>query len=169
MAQITARFASTCPTCSQRIQPGQSVQWTKGSPARHSDCTQPTQTPQIPRSDSRRQITVERLGRRSYLRGDTLAVRSYLRGQGCHWDADTRAWWIGSDDEAQRIASAALGQPAEAAPKKRFTRCLECGGALDDYQQRRGYAFCSTDCANDRRLGGMSGYVNGQWHQGSDD
>jgi hypothetical protein len=35
---ITARFASVCPCCSQRIVPGAKVEWSKGSPARHVAC-----------------------------------------------------------------------------------------------------------------------------------
>lgn len=35
---ITARYASTCPTCSHAITPGQQVEWTRGSQARHVDC-----------------------------------------------------------------------------------------------------------------------------------
>lgn len=168
---ITARYAATCGTCHQPVTPGQSIEWTRGSrDVRHTRCgTTDTTAPQIPRSDTRRTITVDRVGRRSYLRGDTLAVRTYLREQGCHWDGDARAWWIGSAEEADRIAGAARRQPAEAAPQTRITRCVGCGGRLDDFQQRRGFKFCSQDCVNDRRLGGMSGFVGGQWHQGSED
>lgn len=168
MATITARYPSTCSACHQAVTVGQSIEWERGSKSvRHTDCA--CTTPQIPRNETRREITIERIGRRSYLRGDTLAVRGYIRSQGCHWDADQRAWWIGSDEDAQRIASSALSQPAEAAPKKRITHCLGCGGYLDDYQQRRGFRFCSSDCAADRALGGQSGYYRGQWHQGSED
>jgi RNA polymerase subunit RPABC4/transcription elongation factor Spt4 len=35
---IIAKYASTCPACSKRIQPGTKVEWSKGSPARHVDC-----------------------------------------------------------------------------------------------------------------------------------
>ena len=35
---ITAKFASVCPCCSQRIVPGSKVEWAKGSPARHTAC-----------------------------------------------------------------------------------------------------------------------------------
>ena len=116
-----------------------------------------------------RTITVERVGRRSYLRGDTLPVRGLLREAGCHWDADARAWWIGDDATARQLAAQAATAPAEAAPKKRITHCVGCGCALDRFQQARGYKFCSQDCAIDLKMGGQSGYVNGQWHQGSDD
>lgn len=35
---ITARFDSKCPACSRWIHAGDSVEWTKGSKARHTDC-----------------------------------------------------------------------------------------------------------------------------------
>lgn len=35
---ITAKFASTCPCCSARIEAGEKVEWTKGSKARHAAC-----------------------------------------------------------------------------------------------------------------------------------
>lgn len=167
---ITAKYASTCSACRQAITPGQPIEWERGvKSVRHTDCSAASRPAQIPRRETRRQITVERVGRRSYLRGDTLVVRGYLRTQGCHWDAEAKAWWIGSDDEAQRIATSALTQPVEAASTQRITHCLGCGASLDDYQQQHGYKFCSQDCVHDHRLGGQSGYVNGQWHQGSDD
>lgn len=119
-----------------------------------------------------RSITVERVGRRSYLRGDTISVRGLLRDGGCHWDADAKAWWIGSHDDALALAERAKAAPAEAAPKKRITRCCNpaCGCSLDDYTQRRGFRFCSRDCSIEARNGSAwSGYVDGVWHQGSDD
>lgn len=36
--KITAKFASTCPCCNVRIAVGSSVEWVKGSPARHVAC-----------------------------------------------------------------------------------------------------------------------------------
>lgn len=35
---ITAKYPSVCPCCNQRIQPGTTVEWTKGSKARHVAC-----------------------------------------------------------------------------------------------------------------------------------
>ena len=35
---ITAKFASVCPCCSNRIAVGVKVEWAKGSPARHVSC-----------------------------------------------------------------------------------------------------------------------------------
>ena len=35
---ITAKFASVCPVCSQRIAVGEKVEWSKGSKAAHVAC-----------------------------------------------------------------------------------------------------------------------------------
>ena len=165
---ITAKYASTCPTCGQGIRPGDQVAWARGEKARHAACAggaADTSTAPMPRS-----ITVERVGRRSYLRGDTLPVRGLLRDGGCHWDVDQRTWWIGSHETALALAERARTAPAEAPPRERITHCVGCRSALDRYQVQHGHKFCSRDCAIERRMGsGWSGYVGGVWHQGSDD
>jgi len=35
---ITAKYASKCPHCGQTIQPGEQVEWTRGTPAAHTRC-----------------------------------------------------------------------------------------------------------------------------------
>lgn len=35
---ITAKYASVCPVCRQRIQVGSRVRWSKGSQAQHTAC-----------------------------------------------------------------------------------------------------------------------------------
>jgi len=35
---ITAKFSSRCATCGQTIIPGTTIEWTKGSPVRHTSC-----------------------------------------------------------------------------------------------------------------------------------
>lgn len=75
---ITAKFASVCPCCSQRIQPGSKVEWTKGSKARHVACaakpgaaaapsaTKPQSTSSIDRVYKRRYGWDGRVGSQSY-------------------------------------------------------------------------------------------------------
>lgn len=41
---ITARYAATCPCCAAPIRPGDQIEWSKGSPARHAGC-KPSATP----------------------------------------------------------------------------------------------------------------------------
>lgn len=41
---MNAKYPSTCPTCRGRITPGQSIEWSKGTPARHSSCGGSTAT-----------------------------------------------------------------------------------------------------------------------------
>lgn len=35
---ITAKYAATCAACRKPIQPGQQIEWAKGTPTRHTDC-----------------------------------------------------------------------------------------------------------------------------------
>ena len=37
---ITAKFASTCSCCRQPIAVGSKIEWSKGSPAKHTACAQ---------------------------------------------------------------------------------------------------------------------------------
>lgn len=164
---ITAKFRSVCPNCSKTINPGDSVEWQQGQKAVHTAC--PGAEGSVPAASSPRDLTVERVGRRSYFRGNTMAVRGFLRARGASWDAEAKAWWVGSQDKALAIAEQARTAPAEAPPAKRITHCVGCGFELDAFAQRRGFRFCSQDCRTDEMLGGQSGYVNGVWHQGSDD
>jgi uncharacterized OB-fold protein len=51
---ITARYASRCASCGQAVTPGQQIEWTKGSPARHTDCQSPAAAPVASVSSSKR-------------------------------------------------------------------------------------------------------------------
>ena len=35
---ITAKYASRCATCGHAVSPGQSIEWDKNSPVRHTAC-----------------------------------------------------------------------------------------------------------------------------------
>ena len=35
---IKARYASRCAACGQAIQPGAEIEWSRGSPVRHTTC-----------------------------------------------------------------------------------------------------------------------------------
>lgn len=168
---ITAKFESTCPSCSKPIRPGTQVEWQRGQKARHVDCAAAAAQPAsaAPVASAGRIITLERQGRRTWFRGDTISVRGLLRAGGAHWDADAGCWWIGDHAKAEELAAAARTAPAQRRPPS--GRCVECGNMLDDYQRRRGFRFCSSDCAVERRMGSdWSGRLpNGSWHQGSDD
>jgi hypothetical protein len=52
-------------------------------------------------------INVERIGRRSYLRGNTYPIKDQLRSAGAHWDGEQRAWWIGDHAKAVELAGGA--------------------------------------------------------------
>lgn len=123
---ITAKYASTCATCGGKVHPGTQIEWTRGSRAvHHAACVgpAPTATEAVARdadlegrvsdaaairASAGRTITLSREGRRTYIGGDTMAVRGLLRDGGCHWDADRKAWWIGSHAEAETLEARAL-------------------------------------------------------------
>ncbi len=169
---ITAKFESICPGCNKPIRVGDSVEWEKGQKAKHTACPTGNQAASAAPVAGPRKLTVSQEGRRCYIGGDTLPVRGLLRDSGCHWDAERKSWWVGSLEKALALVESARTAEAEAAPKKRITNCVNpsCGAYLDDYTQRRGFKFCSKDCVIEMKHGSnWSGYVNGVWHQGSDD
>lgn len=57
-------------------------------------------------------ITVETVGRRFYIKGDTFPLKDALRGAGCKWDPDARAWWTGKKEVADRFAASGDAAPA---------------------------------------------------------
>lgn len=50
-------------------------------------------------------ISVEQVGRRYYLVGDTFAIKDRIKSAGGKWDPERRAWWTGKADVAARLAS----------------------------------------------------------------
>lgn len=150
---ITAKFASPCSACGQTIQPGQQIEWERGSKiVRHTDCAAGT-TPATTLA-----ITLDTVGARVYLRGDTFAVKSAIKAAGGHWDADARAWWVGAAkrDDIERVIATAK---PEAAEPYRPSKCRQCGARPD----RRGWprlyrsGICS-DCYRDEREEAEMGY-----------
>lgn len=65
---------------------------------------------------TRLSITTERVGRRTYVRGATFPIRDALRGAGAHWDAESKAWWLGDDEKARAIAARHAVPVVEALP-----------------------------------------------------
>ena len=59
-------------------------------------------------------MTVEKIGRRYYITGQTYAAKDALKAAGCKWDPDRRAWWTGKKEVAERFDRQA---PAEAKPE----------------------------------------------------
>ena len=51
---ITARYPATCPSCSQPIAIGASVEWSKGAKARHTSCSTSAPAAATPRTSSAR-------------------------------------------------------------------------------------------------------------------
>lgn len=58
------------------------------------------------------EIKVERIGRRSYITGNTYPHKDALRDAGAHWDAEQRAWWIGKEEEADNLVKKLNNNPS---------------------------------------------------------
>lgn len=56
-------------------------------------------------------ITTERIGRRTYLHGDTFSAKDAIKDAGGHWDADRRAWWLGDHARAESIVAGVKAAP----------------------------------------------------------
>lgn len=69
-------------------------------------------------------ITLQSEGRRIYLVGNTFAAKDQIKAIGGHWDADRKAWWVGSQNReaAEKIASDAPKQDYVPTPIKRSDR-----------------------------------------------
>lgn len=46
-------------------------------------------------------LTIETVGRRLYVGGDSYAAKNQLKSIGCKWDADRSQWWIGTGKRAE--------------------------------------------------------------------
>jgi hypothetical protein len=111
-------------------------------------------------------ITVERIGRRSYLRGDTFPIKAQLREAGAKWDPDLRGWWLSKHEAATALAEAVAHAAAQAAvrgvpsaapapapkarpaarPRSRHGRVREgeryCCSECDEFVIRAGGSYC---------------------------
>ena len=63
-------------------------------------------------------LSVERIGRRSYIVGETYSVRTALRDAGAHWDPGRKAWWLGKAADAQALVERYAPRAAAAAAKR---------------------------------------------------
>lgn len=68
-------------------------------------------------------FVIERVGRRSYIVGDTYPHKAAIRAAGGHWDSARRAWWMGSADKAAALI-ARLGSSAPKA-SARYTKLAD--------------------------------------------
>lgn len=49
-------------------------------------------------------VTIEKIGRRHYIVGNTYPIKDQLRSAGCNWDPDRKQWWTGKSEVAERFA-----------------------------------------------------------------
>ena len=50
-------------------------------------------------------VTTEKVGRRTYITGNTFAHRDLMRSKGATWDPEKKAWWTGSPTKADEIVT----------------------------------------------------------------
>jgi len=50
-------------------------------------------------------ITIEKVGRRYYLIGDTYSIKNQIQASGGHFDGDRRAWWTSKQAVAEKFAA----------------------------------------------------------------
>jgi hypothetical protein len=55
-------------------------------------------------------VTIEKQGRRYYVRGNTYAIKDRLKDAGCKWDADARCWYTGKKEVADKLAGTEIKQ-----------------------------------------------------------
>lgn len=76
-------------------------------------------------------IELVREGRRTYFIGNTFSVKDVIKGNGGHWDADRKAWWIGSHEKAQAIVGAAVtAKPVASYTKVGDAWCIRAPGLV---------------------------------------
>lgn len=150
---ITARYASQCSQCGQTIQPGQQIEWERGSKiVRHTDCSATAATPAQPASIT---VSYETVGARVYVLGQTFAIKDTIKSVGGHWDADRKAWWIGATKRADLEVAIATAKPADPS-SYRPSKCKQCGRRPD----RRGWPriYMSGICSDCYREKAEMGY-----------
>lgn len=49
-------------------------------------------------------MSIESIGSRLYVTGNTYGIKDRLKAIGCHWDADRKQWWIGKAKQAELAA-----------------------------------------------------------------
>lgn len=73
-------------------------------------------------------VTIEKQGRRFYIKGNTYAIKDRLKSAGCKWDADSKCWYTGKKEIADKLA----GTELPAAKSGGFTK-----PTTDDLSNRR--------------------------------
>lgn len=72
-------------------------------------------------------ITVEKVGRRHYLLGDTYGIKDRIKAAGGHWDGDRRAWWVAKVEAAVELT----GHPSAATSEAEKAEAQRAAGLQD--------------------------------------
>jgi hypothetical protein len=109
-------------------------------------------------------MSIETVGSRLYVTGNTYSIKDRLKAIGCHWDAERKQWWIGKAKQAelsaivsgvaaQATASGYVKPTAEELSDKPCTGKAEYKGKtyyVIGYSERTGKLHLTTlDCSID--------------------
>lgn len=90
-------------------------------------------------------MSIQSVGARLYVTGNTYPIKDQLKALGCHWDADRKQWWIGKAKaaELQQIVdrnsgSAAVATTGYVAPTPAELAQKPCTGKVE-YKGRTYY------------------------------
>jgi hypothetical protein len=94
--------------------------------------------------------TLEKVGSRVYVTGDSYAIKDRLKSAGCHWDGDRRQWWIGTA-KAPAVESIlnAKSEPADEPKGEDPDRITLIGKAI--YKGRNYYVRWLGECKSGDR------------------
>lgn len=90
-------------------------------------------------------MSIESVGSRLYVTGNTYSIKDRLKSIGCHWDADRKQWWIGKAKQAElaAIVSTAAAQATASGyvkPTAEELSTLPCSGKAE-YKGRTYYVI----------------------------
>jgi hypothetical protein len=95
-------------------------------------------------------MPIEIRGTRAYVTGDTYPIRDRLKAVGCHWDSESRLWWIGKAkaDAVAEIVTAHESKPQEPQayqqPTPQELERLPCAGKAT-YKGKQYYVVGQSD------------------------
>lgn len=86
-------------------------------------------------------ITIDKQGRRFYLRGDTYAVRASIKEAGAKWDPDANCWYTGRQAVAETIVAELGGSEAAAARAPAKAERLTAASAIAGRARYKGREY----------------------------
>ncbi len=90
------------------------------------------------------QVSLDHVGARVYVVGNTFAIKAQLKEAGCHWDTDRKQWWIGiaKRDSIASIVGESDGKEIKTSKEELADR--PCSGKVE-YKGRTYYVIGQSD------------------------